>query len=128
MAKEKKITKAYLKKLAKRDSNKRYKEWGNSVKDRDGRACVICKETKLLNAHHIIPREIPEFRWDVDNGVSLCPKHHKFNFKFSAHRNPLAFLLWFLYNRTAQHDRLVEKWLNYYNNIEGLKNVNTEIV
>jgi hypothetical protein len=110
MKKEKKITKAYLKKLQKRESNKKYKEWGLAVKGRDGKACIVCKDIKMLNAHHIIPREIPEFRWDIDNGISLCPRHHKFSFKFSAHRNPLAFLIWFAYNHDEQYDRLVDKW------------------
>lgn len=114
MKKEKKITKVMIKRLQKKESNRMYKEWGIAVKDRDHHACVICGSIKLINAHHIIPREIEDFRWDLDNGISLCPKHHKFSFKFSAHKNSFAFLLWFCYNRMEQYNRLFDKWIKYY--------------
>ncbi|MFA5724414.1 MAG: hypothetical protein WC979_09230 [Candidatus Pacearchaeota archaeon] len=128
MNKEKKITKQYLKKLAKRETNKKYKEWGIAVKERDGNSCIVCGAKKMLNAHHLIPREIVEFRFMVINGVSLCPMHHKFNRYFSAHRNPIAFLLWFKYNHTEQYSKLVTEWIKYWDKIKELHNVNKEII
>ena len=44
-----------------------------------------------LNAHHIIGRSNLNVRWDVENGVALCVKHHVFSM-WSAHKNPFWFL------------------------------------
>lgn len=100
---EKKITKAKLKKLEKRERNRKDKEWEVGVKSRDGYKCVICGETKLLNAHHILPRELTKFRWDIENGISLCPSHHQFSRIISAHSNSFVFYYWFMKNRFNQY-------------------------
>lgn len=71
------------------------KEWAKAVKERDGNKCAVCGTTKLLNAHHILPREIKELRHTLWNGITLCPKHHRFSRELSAHQNPVAFWLWF---------------------------------
>jgi len=78
------------------------KEWANSVKDRDGRKCVICGNTERLNAHHIIVRENHETKFDIENGLSLCPKHHFFCRQISAHNNPLGMFMWLETNRPQQ--------------------------
>lgn len=78
------------------------KEWASKVKDRDGWRCVICGGNNRLNAHHIIPREIPDTKFLVDNGISLCVSHHMFSRKISAHNNPLAFFMWMEENRPEQ--------------------------
>ena len=72
----------------------RYKEWSIRVRTRDNYECQICRSTERSNAHHIIPRQIKEWTFDVDNGITLCVKHHKFSRVCSAHNNPLAFFLW----------------------------------
>lgn len=95
-------TKAYIKKQEKKEINKKFKDWAELVKTRDNNKCVICGETKQLNAHHIIPREIKELRFDINNGISLCPKHHQFSLEISPHRNPFVFLVWLLNNRNRQ--------------------------
>lgn len=78
------------------------KEWANKVKDRDQRICVICGNPERLNAHHIIPREQHETKFDVMNGLSLCPKHHFFCRQISAHNNPLGLFMWLEKNRPEQ--------------------------
>ena len=93
------------KEQARKELKKKDKEWANLVKERDG-DCVICGETKRLNAHHIIPRQIKKFRHNIDNGISLCPKHHRFSFEFSAHQNSYEFIKWMLKNRLEQLMRL----------------------
>ena len=70
------------------------KEWSNLVKDRFGRKCAVCGATHYLNAHHIIPIEVRDYRYDVDNGIALCPRHHKYSNKLSPHKNPVAFIKW----------------------------------
>lgn len=54
-----------------------YKTWETSVKMRDNRKCKICGKSTRLAAHHILPkRDFPELTFDVNNGISLCHKHH----------------------------------------------------
>jgi len=77
-------------KLEKRERNKKDKEWRKKIMEKFDYTCAFCPETKRINAHHIIPRSFKELRWNVENGIALCPKHHKFG-KFSAHKNPLWF-------------------------------------
>lgn len=70
------------------------KEWAIKVKDRDGWACVICGSEELPNAHHLIVRENHSVKFDINNGLTLCPKHHFFCRRVSAHNNPLGLWLW----------------------------------
>jgi len=108
MSEKKKITKKELKRLEKRERNRKDKEWRLLVKDRDGDACVICKDPVRVNVHHIIPREIKGQRHNPDNGICLCSKHHQFSREISAHNNPLKFVLWMQENRPEQLKRLIE--------------------
>lgn len=85
------------------------KAWANAVKDRDERRCVICGDTERLNAHHIIVRENHETKLDVMNGLSLCPTHHFFNRKISAHNNPIGLILWLQKNRPDQFQYVKSK-------------------
>ena len=68
--------------------------WATTIKARDNWRCAICGNDYAPNAHHIVPRENKQFRYELDNGISLCLVHHKFNRVISAHNNPFAFFLW----------------------------------
>jgi len=103
MKKEKRITKKDLKKLEKRKIKKQFLEWSKNVKERDNYQCVICKCTKYLHTHHIIPREIHPLRFDIDNGITLCAKHHKYSYEISPHKNPFVFIKWFEKNFATQY-------------------------
>ena len=92
-----------------RKVTKEDKEWARLVKVRDEGQCVICGAIDRLNAHHIIPREIEETTHDLQNGITLCPKHHRFSREISAHQNPLAFFLWMVKNRNYQLNYLKDK-------------------
>jgi hypothetical protein len=61
-----------------------YQNWRKAVFQKDNYACQIknCKkidkETRILNAHHIKETyKYPELIFDVNNGQTLCLKHHK---------------------------------------------------
>ena len=108
--KMKKVTKAKLKKLEKKRINKLFKEWTLKVKARDNNQCIICKNKKMLNAHHIITRSNEKLRFDIDNGASLCPLHHNFSREISAHKNSFAFFIWMQENRKEQYESLKKKW------------------
>lgn len=55
-----------------------YVEWAKIVKSRDNYSCQICdKNGGELNAHHMFSwDEYIELRYDIDNGITLCHKHH----------------------------------------------------
>lgn len=51
-------------------------DFRNAVFERDNHQCVICKEP-AVDAHHILERRLfPDSGYYVDNGASLCTKHH----------------------------------------------------
>ena len=44
---------------------------------RDNNKCVFCDITDNLDAHHITDRhDMPNGGYVVENGISLCDKHH----------------------------------------------------
>lgn len=92
------------------------KEWATNVKNRDGWKCVICGSPERLNAHHIIARENHETKFNISNGISLCPKHHFFCRQISAHNNPIGFLLWLEKNRPLQLQYVKEQMELILNN------------
>jgi len=111
--KQKKIPKAkILSKLRK----KLYKTWSLAVRERDGNKCIFCgaksgdinKNNKgiVLNAHHCLSRDIRNspLKFDIRNGVTLCPEHHKFSGTESAHKAPIIFYDWLRLNRADQYD------------------------
>jgi hypothetical protein len=67
--------------LKKRDRrNERVKNWRNwrpLILERDGCKCVICGSTNGVNAHHLnsYHKSVGE-RYSLDNGVTLCQRHH----------------------------------------------------
>lgn len=78
------------------------KEWAHAVKTRDGYRCVICGSDIRPNAHHLIPREVLSTKFDIKNGITLCPKHHFFSRDISAHNHPLALFMWMEEHRPEQ--------------------------
>lgn len=79
------------------------REWANQVKDRDGWKCVICGSEERPNAHHILDRSHKQYKYEVDNGITLCVSHHKFLRNISAHNAPFAFFLWLQEHRPQQY-------------------------
>jgi len=57
-----------------------YRKWRKAVRNRDGGRCQWpgCKHKGRVYAHHIRKWEdYPSLRYDVDNGICLCYRHHK---------------------------------------------------
>ena len=61
-----------------KDSNSTaYRNWRKAVLARD-MCCVVCGAKRTLNVHHLYAYAIyPNLRHDVNNGVTVCHKHHK---------------------------------------------------
>jgi len=64
--------------------------WAASVKKGFNDKCIVCSRTSYLNAHHLISRKVLKYRWELLNGVALCPDHHNFSVVISAHTAPWA--------------------------------------
>ena len=56
-----------------------------------GRCAVCDKEDGQLDCHHLISRAAHFYRHNLNNGVLLCARCHKFNPKLSAHAAPWSF-------------------------------------
>lgn len=83
--------------------------WASQVKTRDDNICQRCERpSKRLNAHHIIPRQYKGLRWDISNGVSLCPRCHRLG-KEAAHQNALLFTEWLKTSKPDIYSYLMEK-------------------
>lgn len=55
------------------------REWSKCVKNRDGWKCKIANGdcSGRMEAHHILGwTEYPELRYQINNGITLCHKHH----------------------------------------------------
>jgi len=83
-------------------------DWKIAVKERDNYTCQICGQTNQPNAHHIVDKKFKEFKFDVENGLTVCPGCHTFRFR-SAHKNPLWFVAWFKTNHPERYDYLMGK-------------------
>lgn len=104
--KPKKITKKELDRLRKLELKKKWWDTRQAVIQRD-KGCVICGSTERMNVHHIIPREVEKYFFDVNNLITLCIKHHKFGSPksdLSAHKNAFPFYLWLQENRPEQYE------------------------
>jgi len=110
--KPKKLTKKKLKKLEKREVNRQFKEWAEVARASGHNECAICKSTVNIQIHHIIPRQVKEFRFDQNNAIILCVLHHKFSNQISPHKNPFVFFLWLRDNRPVQFDYLEKQIKN----------------
>lgn len=52
--------------------------WSLAVRVRDGHKCVECGAIGRLHAHHIKPwKTHPELRFELSNGITLCPSCHQ---------------------------------------------------
>jgi hypothetical protein len=84
------------------------KLWSQIVRERDGK-CLYCGKTEFLAAHHFKGRACKATRLMLDNGISLCPAHHTFNYEFSAHRTPEAFTRWFKKEYPSRYRKIIKK-------------------
>lgn len=63
------------------DNNVQLKEWRSKIYDKYNCVCQICGASKeqgvTIHAHHLWGYfDFPEKRYDAENGITLCQKHH----------------------------------------------------
>ena len=76
-----------------------YLTWRNSVFERDDYTCVYCGvRGGNMEAHHLESyARNPEVRFDVNNGVTMCIKHHKkFHKKYGCINNTIKQFISFM--------------------------------
>ena len=119
------MKKGPLKKKKKLDSIPKIKRrlmklWSEAVRHRDGHQCIYCgikagdinKNGKIVkcDAHHCQTREAKNspLKYDIRNGITLCPSHHKFSNELSAHKCPITFYKWLSENYPDQYNFVLE--------------------
>ena len=97
----------------KRKYGKQHNEWRDKIRLKFDNKCIVCGESHLVAAHHLIPWEVEGFRHDPNNGILLCPKHHtKYSYGLSPHSDGAAlFYIWL-----RRHHPKIMEWIevNYY--------------
>lgn len=93
--------------------------WTAKVHALHGGRCAICGKVhgvvdpatgrpSYMNAHHIEPRATcARLRYDVMNGILLCPSCHKFG-RNSAHKGAVWFVTWLQNHRMAQYEYVLK--------------------
>jgi hypothetical protein len=126
-----KNTKAYSKKIVSKLKRSLMKLWSEKVRARDGFSCVYCGKktgdqnasgTKVkCDAHHYLSRDIKNcpLKFDIRNGITLCPEHHKFSGTFSAHKSPINFYEW-LKNTRPEHHKFVLDNTNFRADLDNI--------
>ncbi len=82
-----------IQKPKKRKKNPLHKEcmklWAEAVKLRADNKCEYqgCHKSEYLNAHHVFSKSRQSTRYDTENGICLCSRHHSFLHE-SAHKDP----------------------------------------
>lgn len=100
-------------------TNKKLIEWSISVRGNYSNKCAVCGKGGKIDAHHHIPKELlingdDSHRYDVKNGIALCPRHHKFCLQ-SAHKNYIWFYEWMLKNEPKTIKYLKNQYKDAFN-------------
>ena len=98
-----------------RYNNKAHKDWRKAVLEKWDNKCAVCgatcydgKKITPLHAHHLIAWEVEKFRYDINNGIVLCPRHHtKYGHQVSPHNDSSAMFFIILQDKYPE----VWKWL-----------------
>ena len=87
----------------------RTEKWRLSVL-RSSSNCIVCKDTKKLNAHHLYAVcEYPEYTNDVSNGVVVCRKcHNEFHREYGVHVSEYDFAKYYTVKRNGAVERTSE--------------------
>lgn len=116
--------------------------WSRFIRSRDGGVCLVCGESKAVEAHHVFRKTIyPAGKFELGNGVSLCRSchwklHAQFNGKPKAgeplnaqggdDQDEMAFLYGLLADnadeRGLDHDQfyfISDEMLSFFNQWQG---------
>lgn len=107
-----------------------FKLWSEFVRSRVGFSCEYCgikrgdineNGVKIkVDAHHLMNRNVKDcpLKWAPENGISLCPRCHKFSQDDSFHLNPVSTITWML----KTHPDRIDYVLKHYKTRINLQN------
>lgn len=81
--------------------------WSLAVRDDWNHRCAVCGAGNC-DAHHLLPRQHEATRYDLRNGIALCPRHHQFDADISPHQNAAGWMQWLLENHPLRHQWYVD--------------------
>lgn len=69
-------------------SSKEHKEWSHAVLERDNYICQSClKRGGDLHANHMLSfKDYPLYRFEINNGITLCKPCHYLTYKFNGNQ------------------------------------------
>jgi len=107
-----------------------FKIWSEKVRARANKSCEYCGKKigeigesgnpiNKVDAHHLNTRYMKSnpLKWDISNGISLCPFHHKFGI-LSFHKSPVITIEWLRLNIPDRHSHV----LTHFNESVDLTN------
>jgi hypothetical protein len=100
--------------------------WSEKVRTRANFQCEYCgkkagdDKCNKVDAHHLQSRKIKSnpLKFDIMNGICLCPLHHKFSCNESFHNAPVVTMNWLLKNIPERFNYV----LDHYNDEVDLDN------
>jgi len=95
--------------------------WSYAIRDDWDWKCAACGNGKP-DAHHMVPRGHETTRYDMFNGIALCPHCHQFDINKSPHMNAAGFLMWLESNWPKWHKWYMRYTENGYIPFHGTKN------
>lgn len=84
--------------------------WSHAVRDDWDNRCAMCG-ARNVEAHHIFPRAWETTRYDLRNGIALCPTHHKFDPDRSPHMCAPGFTAWIQESYPSVYEWVQGTWL-----------------
>lgn len=81
--------------------------WSLAVRADWNNRCAICSSSKV-DAHHLVPRQHEQTRYDLNNGIALCSAHHQWDKDLSPHMNAAGWLCWLKDHVPARYEWFVE--------------------
>lgn len=99
-----------------------FKLWSLAVRERANHSCEYCgikkgtlnkndKPTKI-DAHHLMNRDVHNspLKFDVRNGIALCPTCHKWSPNNAFHSNPITTVAWLIANNDSRYQFVLENY------------------
>lgn len=99
-----------------------FKLWSLAVRARVDFTCEYCgiKKGELnennkpvkIDAHHLMNRDVRDcpLKFDIRNGIALCPTCHKWSPNNAFHSNPIKTVAWLIENNDSRYQFVLENY------------------
>ena len=91
--------------------NKLIALWSGAIRSRAGYKCERCGDTKRTNAAHLIPKRVWFLRFDLRNGICLCPKCHQWDVMGSLDYSGMLFAQWLFHASESTWNNVRTMWV-----------------